>query len=96
MHGSPPPPEYVRTLRELLALASGNPRLEAAVEAFALSVYEHALKTGYDMGYEDGMKKGRIRGRRRGRGLPEEPKRPGRPMSIDTIIKKLGGWPKNK
>src|ERR1700730_17433483 len=93
MHGKAPPPEHIKALRDLLALARGNPRLEAAVEAFAVSLHKYAIEIGIEMGYAAGLKQGLIRGRRRAKGLPEVAKRRGRPTSVDRLIKEAGGWP---
>lgn len=86
----PHPPEYLRTMRELLALALGNPAMGAVVEAFAVQLHQHALKIGYDMGYGGGLKEGRIRGRRRAKGLPEIPKPRGRPMGVARRFRDAG------
>jgi hypothetical protein len=86
MHGPTPPPEHIKTLRALLAIAKGNPELEAAVEAFALALHKHALEIGCETGYAEGLRQGRIRGRRRAKGLPEIAKR----GSLARRLKELG------
>jgi hypothetical protein len=86
------PPEVRTALRRVLDIANGSREFEIALADLMVRLSEHASTTGY----AEGMKEGRIRGRRKGRGLPEIAKPRGRPMSVDTIIKKLGGWPDSR
>jgi hypothetical protein len=89
MHGSIPPPEHIKALRALFALAEGNSELEAEIEAFALAMHRHGLQTG-DERYAEGLRQGCVRGRRRAKGLLEVAKRPGRPRTLDQRLKELG------
>jgi hypothetical protein len=90
MHGQPPPPEHIRTLRALLAIAKDNRELEDAVVTFALALHRHAYETGRELGYAEGLRQGRTRGRRRAKGLDEIAKPNGRPRSVDRILKEAG------
>jgi hypothetical protein len=90
MHGEPPIPEHIKTLRELLALIKGNAELESAVVAFAAATHKYGLTIGCEMGYAEGLRQGHIRGRRKAKGLPEIAKPRGRPKSVARLLREAG------
>jgi hypothetical protein len=90
------PPEVRASLHRLVILARSREfkisqpdftcLFETAMVDFMLHFGEHASTTGF----AEGMRQGHIRGRRKGRGLPEIAKPRGRPMSVNSIMKKIG------